>query len=109
MEGREWAEEACIALRDGRTVEIRPNGRSLTGVVEDGELVRLVPCDPAEITVGDVVLARVRGHLIVLRMVLGVGPGRALIGNSAGREDGWVGFEDVFGRATRVEEEHRGC
>ena len=52
---------------------------------------------------GDVVLARVRGWLLVLHQILDREPGRFLIGTTAGRADGWVTADDVFGRVTRVE------
>lgn len=103
MEGREWADEALAALLQGRTVQIQPRGRSLSGRVNDGDLVTLEPCDLKQLAVGDIVLARVRERILVLHLILDMGSKGFLIGNLAGRADGWVSAEDVFGRVTIVQ------
>jgi hypothetical protein len=90
MEGREWADEAHAALSQGRTVQVRPKGRLLSGRVNDGDLVTLEPCSSEQLPVGDIVLARVRDPLLVLHLILAVGPSGFLIGNVSGRADGWV-------------------
>ncbi len=100
---REWATVALAALARGESVQVRPRGTSMRGKIEDGALVALAPCAADQLAVGDVVLARVRGWLLVLHQVLGQEPGRVLIGTTAGREDGWVSADDVFGRVVAVQ------
>ena len=103
MDERTWAIEAHAALTQGRAVQVRPRGRSMSGRINDGDLVTLVPCRADELVVGDVVLVRVRGWLLVLHQILDREPDRFLIGTTAGRADEWVSAEEVFGRVTKVE------
>jgi hypothetical protein len=103
MQGREWADEAHAALVQGRSIQVRPRGHSLAGRVEDGALVTLEPCRPEQLAVGDIVLARVRGRILVLHQILDRGPHGFLIGNTAGRADGWVSVTAVFGKVSKVE------
>jgi hypothetical protein len=58
--------------------------------------------------VGDIVLARVRGWLLVLHQIVGREPGRFQIGTTAGRADGWVTAADIFGRVVAVESSQQG-
>lgn len=96
-----WAKYAIEALRRGETVEIRPRGHSMKGRVEDRDLVRVEPCDPAALRVGDVVLVRVRAT-DYLHLVKAIDGDRFLIGNNRGRINGWVGRNQIFGVATSV-------
>lgn len=102
MDEREWATVAFEALTRGEAVQVRPRGHSMRGRIEDGALVTLEPCHAAELVVGDIVLARVRGWLLVLHQVLAVEPERWEIGNTAGRSDGWVAAGDIIGRVVAV-------
>jgi hypothetical protein len=100
---RTWATEAYEALAAGRSVQVRPRGNSMSGRIEDGALVTLEPCRAEDLAVGDVVLVRVRGWLLVLHQILDREPGRFLIGTTAGRADDWVSADEIFGRVTKVE------
>ena len=66
MGDREWATVAFDALMRGDSVQVRPRGHSMQGRIDDGSLVTLEPCRPEELAIGDIVLARVRGWLLVL-------------------------------------------
>ena len=96
-----WARFAIEALRRGEAVEIRPRGHSMKGRVDDGDVVRVEPCDPATLAAGDIVLVRVRGT-DYLHLVKAVDADRFLIGNNRGRTNGWVGASAIFGVATVV-------
>ncbi len=76
--------------------------------INDGDPVTLEPCGADDLAVGDIVLARVRGWLLVLHQVLEREPGRFLIGNSTGRADGWVAAHEIFGRVARTEADTEG-
>jgi hypothetical protein len=97
-----WATLHIAALRRGETVQFRPRGHSMSGRVEDGQLVELVAlCDDERPCVGDVVLCHVRGrdYLHLVRAVRGHGErARWLIGNNRGGLNGWVGAAAIFGR-----------
>jgi hypothetical protein len=97
-----WATHAIEALRRGETARVRPRGHSMKGKVEDGALATLVPCDPATLRVGDIVLVRVNGR-VYLHLIKAVGGGRFLIGNNKGGVNGWVGPNAIYGVATAVE------
>lgn len=104
MGDREWTSVAVEALARGESVQVRPRGHSMRGRIEDGSLVTLATCVPDDLAVGDIVLARVRGWLLVLHQVVGVEAGRFEIGTTAGRSDGWVSAADIFGRMVAVVE-----
>ncbi|MBI1331646.1 MAG: hypothetical protein GC165_02080 [Armatimonadetes bacterium] len=97
-----WAMHAKNALREGRTVQIRPPGHSMTGKVNDGDLVTVEPCDPANLRVDDIVLVRCRGY-DYLHLIKAIDGQRFLIGNNRGRTNGWVGAQAIFGKAVKVE------
>lgn len=97
-----WAMYAKEALRRGETVSIRPRGHSMSGKVNDGDLVTLAPCDPDTLRVGDIVLVRVHGT-DYLHLIKAVKQGRFLIGNNRGGTNGWVGKQAIYGIAIKVE------
>ena len=97
-----WATYACERLRRGEAVQLRPRGSSMTGRVNDGELVTVAPCDLATLKVGDIVLVRVHGHEY-LHLIKAIQGQRFLIGNNRGGVNGWVGSSSIFGVATKVE------
>ncbi len=74
----------------------------MKGKVNDGDLVTLDPCDPARLSVGDVVLVRVRGR-DYLHLIKAINGGRFLIGNNRGGTNGWVGHNCIYGVATKIE------
>lgn len=97
-----WALHAKVALARGETVQIRPRGHSMTGRVNDGDLVTIAPCDTAMLAVEDIVLVRVRGT-DYLHMIKAIDGERFQIGNNRGGINGWVGPRAIFGKAIRVE------
>ncbi|HNC44356.1 MAG TPA: S24 family peptidase [Acidobacteriota bacterium] len=97
-----WAKYAIEQLKQGQTVQIRPRGHSMTGKVNDGDLVTVTPVPTATLEVGDIVLVRVKGT-DYLHLIKAINQGRFLIGNNRGRINGWVGHNCVFGKAIRIE------
>ncbi|MEP7290096.1 MAG: S24 family peptidase [Chloroflexota bacterium] len=97
-----WATFAIEALKRGETVNIKPHGQSMRGKVNDGDTVTLEPADPAKLTVGDIVLVRVKGN-ILLHLIKAINGERFLIGNNRGGTNGWVGHNCIYGIATKVE------
>ncbi len=91
-----WASAYISQLRAGSEVEFRPRGHSMSGRIENGQLVRVRPLKPGEVLGRrDVVLCTVKGndylHLILARSQ----DGRYLIGNNRGGENGWT--RDIHG------------
>ena len=97
-----WAKFAIEKLKNGETVQIRPRGHSMKGKVNDGDLVTVEPCAPEELSVGDIVLVRVKGN-DYLHLIKALNQGRFQIGNNRGGINGWVGHNCIYGVATKVE------
>jgi Peptidase S24-like len=97
-----WAKYAIEKLKGGETVQIRPRGHSMKGKVNDGDLVTVEPCNPEELSVGGIVLERVKGN-DYLHLIKATNQGRFLIGNNRGGINGWVGHNCIYEIATKVE------
>jgi hypothetical protein len=70
--------------------------------IHDGDLVTIVPCDPATVEKGDVVLVRMRGNWL-LHLVTAVDGERVQIGNNHGKINGWAGRKSILGRVSGVQ------
>ena len=97
-----WANFAKTALREGKDVQIKPRGHSMTGKVNDGDLVSLSPCEASVLKVGDIVLVRCKGN-DYLHLIKAIDGKRFQIGNNKGGINGWVGENAIYGIATKVE------
>lgn len=88
----------------GETVSFRPAGASMVPLIRSRQLVTVVPCDPAAVEVGDIVLARVAGadylHLV---SAVDHARGRVQISNNRGRVNGWTTHARVYGICTAVD------
>ena len=89
-----WAKFVIEKLKKGETVQNRPRGHSMKGKVNSGDLVTVAPCKPEELSVGDIVLVRVKGS-DYLHLIKAVNQGRFLIGNNRGGTNGWEGHTCV--------------
>jgi translation initiation factor IF-1 len=76
----------------------------MTGKVNNGDLVTVVPVDAAtELTAGDIVLCRVSGKEY-LHLIKAVGAdGRFQIGNNKNRINGWTTRSNIYGLLINVE------
>jgi len=101
-----WANFAIEKLQNGETAQIRPRGHSMTGKVNDGNLVTLAPCNPDDLQKDDVVLVRVKGN-VLLHLIKAIkqvkDKKRFLIGNNRGKTNGWVNENAIYGIATEIE------
>ncbi len=98
-----WVNNARKELASGRQVQIRPFGGSMRGRIESGQLVTLVPVDPSEVRLDDVVLVERRGNFL-LHIVKEVREDQLLIGNNVGKINGWVSSTAVIGKVIAVED-----
>jgi len=93
-----WAARYIEKLKAGETVQFRPRGNSMTGIIASGQLVTVVPIGAEEaIAKGDVVLCKV-GGADYLHLVKAVRNGAYQIGNNHGRINGWTSRANIFGR-----------
>jgi hypothetical protein len=97
-----WADTYVTALVAGKTVSFRPTGNSMTGKIDSGQLCTLAPITPAtELSVGDVVLCRVR-NATYLHLIKAVQGDRYQISNNHGHVNGWTRRTKIFGRLIHV-------
>ena len=80
---------------------VTPRGGSMRGRIEDGQAVTLAPVDPAEVILGDVVLVRWKGG-VLLHLVREAEAERVLIGNNFAKVNGWAPRRDLLGRVVTV-------
>lgn len=98
-----WVTEALNELKEGRIARVRPQGGSMRGRIESGQLVEIIPTSPGDIQVDDVILVRWKGNYI-LHLVKEIQDGQFLIGNNLGKTNGWVSAEAICGKVTAVDE-----
>jgi hypothetical protein len=98
-----WASHYIAKLQAGESVSFRPRGNSMAGKIESGQLCTVVPVEASKLTVGDIVLCKVRGA-DYLHLVKAIQGDRFQIGNNRGRINGWVTKTAIFGRCIKVED-----
>lgn len=82
-------------LAQGKNVSYRPRGNSMTPIIYSGDLVTLTPCTLGDVEIGDVVLCKVKGT-ILLHLCTAKKDGRVLISNNHGHDNGWT--STIFGK-----------
>ena len=74
----------------------------MKGRIESGQLCTVAPVDSSTLSVGDIVLCRVRGSEY-LHIVKAINGSRFQIGNNRGLVNGWIGPNGIFGKCIRIE------
>lgn len=98
-----WATNYIALLKVGQTIKFRPRGNSMTGKVDNGQLVTVEPViDFNKLEDGDIVLCSVNGHQY-LHLIKAIKDKRYLIGNNRGGINGWCGQNQIFGKCILVE------
>ena len=98
-----WATGHIDKLLEGETVQFRPRGHSMSGKVDDGNLVTIEPiAEDQSLKTGDIVLCKVKSgeYLHLIKSVL---QERYLIGNNRGSTNGWIGKNKIYGKCVKVE------
>ncbi len=97
-----WATIHIDNLKNGLTVKFRPQGGSMKGRIESGQLCTLVPADTKPIQIDDIVLCKVKGvpYLHIVFQIIG---DQYLIGNNLGRMNGWTPKSNIYGIVTKIE------
>lgn len=92
--------DIVAALRDGRSVRLRPHGNSMKPRIHSGDLVEVSPLarDPEK---GDVVFAKVGGRHF-MHLVSAVQGDRVQISNNHGHVNGWTSRAQVYGLVTKI-------
>jgi hypothetical protein len=74
----------------------------MAGKVESGQLCTVEPVNPANLSVGDIVLCKVNGREY-LHLIKAIQGQRVQIGNNRGRINGWISAGAIFGVCVNVE------
>ena len=98
-----WVKDALMQLKATGVAQIRPQGGSMRGRIESGQLVTLSSIEPEDIAVGDVALVRWKGNCL-LHLIKEVTNDQALIGNNLGKTNGWIPKQDILAKVTKVED-----
>ncbi|HEX4321233.1 MAG TPA: hypothetical protein VHZ52_10040 [Acidobacteriaceae bacterium] len=96
-----WAIRYIEVLLQGQTVQFRPRGNSMSGKIESGQLVTVIPLAARMPQVGDIVLCKVNGAEY-LHLVKSISGERFQIGNNRGRINGWTPLKNIFGICTEI-------
>lgn len=97
-----WATEYIKQLQDGKTVSFRPRGGSMKGKIESGELCTVKPANESELSVGTIVLCKVKGSQY-LHLIKAIKGNQYQIGNNRGGINGWISFNAIYGILEKVE------
>ncbi|HEY6970620.1 MAG TPA: hypothetical protein VJA94_15535 [Candidatus Angelobacter sp.] len=73
----------------------------MSGKIDSGQLVTVVPLGNKTPQIGDVVLCKVNGAQY-LHLVKAVSGDRFQIGNNRGRINGWTSRRNIFGICTNI-------
>jgi hypothetical protein len=96
-----WASKYIEQLQKGEAVQFRPRGNSMSGEVDSGQLVTVVPLRDRAPRVGDIVLCKVNGTQY-LHLVKAISGERFQIGNNRGRINGWTSLRNIFGICAEI-------
>ena len=97
-----WADGHIARLQRGETVQFRPRGNSMVGKISSGQLCTVVPLGERALTVGDIVLCRVKGNQY-LHLIKAIQGERFQIGNNRGGINGWIPRRQIYGCVIAVE------
>lgn len=97
-----WATSYIPKLQAGETVQFRPRGHSMKGKIESGQLCTVEPIAGIDLSVGDIVLCKVKGNQY-LHLIKAIQGKRFQIGNNRGGINGWITIRSIYGRCVRVE------
>ena len=90
-------------LAKGEVVSFRPKGNSMNPRIKSGQKIFVSPVGLGdELKVDDIVFCRVKGNYYV-HLIKAIKDDRYLIGNNHGKENGWIGKSQVYGKVIRVE------
>jgi len=98
-----WATQYIASLKEGKTVQFRPRGNSMTGRISSGQLCTVEPIkDFSTLSKGDIVLCKVNGNQY-LHLISAMQGERIQISNNHGYVNGWTNQKNIFGKLIKVE------
>lgn len=101
-----WADYHIKNLQEGKTVQFRPSGNSMTGKVNNKQLTTIEPLKQAPV-VDNIVLCKVKGnqYLHLVKAIKQEGDKVLFqIGNNKGGINGWIDISKIYGIMVKVED-----
>ncbi|MFK7969227.1 MAG: hypothetical protein AB8F95_02620 [Bacteroidia bacterium] len=98
-----WVKEALRELAKSGQCQIRPQGGSMRGRIESGQLVTIEKTTPEQIEIEDAALVKWKGNYL-LHIIKDIQNGEVLIGNNVGKLNGWIPISDVIGKVVKIED-----
>ncbi|WP_196888580.1 hypothetical protein [Aureivirga sp. CE67] len=98
-----WVKDALKELSKNGSCQIRPQGGSMRGRIESGQLVTIEKIKPEEIKIEDAALVKWKGNYL-LHIIKEINENEVLIGNNLGKINGWIPIRDVIGKVVKVED-----
>ena len=98
-----WVKDALKELAENGQCQIRPQGGSMRGRIESGQLVTIEKINPEDIHLEDAVFVKWKGNYL-LHIVKEIQDDQVLIGNNVGKLNGWIPLKDVIGKVTKIED-----
>lgn len=97
-----WASNYIKQLIEGKTVEFRPRGNSMTGKINSGQLCTIAPIYSAsDLKKGDIVLCVVNGHQY-LHLIKSIQGKQYKIVNNKGFVNGTTNIKNIYGKCIKI-------
>ena len=97
-----WATRHISTLKSGKSVEFRPKGASMSGIIENNDLVCVEPLNGYIPKKGDIVLCKVQGNEY-LHKVTAVRENACQISNNRNYVNGWANLDSIYGICVSIE------
>ena len=98
-----WVKDAINSLSEFGQAKVRPQGGSMRGRIESGQLVTLVTTGFSQIEIDDVVFIKWKGNYL-LHLVKDKNNTQILVGNNLGKINGWAPAVAVLAKVVAVED-----
>lgn len=86
-------------LKAGESFYTSERGNSIIPLIKSGQVHKLAPAKLEEVSVGDIVYCKVRGHFYT-HLVKAKGDKGCFIGNNRGGNNGWT--KQIFGKVVEI-------
>lgn len=93
-----WAHNYIIKLKAGNTISFKPRGNSMSGIIDSGDTVTIIPLHPdKEVSEGDILLCKVKGKEYLHIVKVSKNNKQYQIGNAKGHINGWIHRNAIYG------------